>query len=254
MTDAVNNDPPSTQDAAEATSPSETTPVVPPSDARRLQRVLLILVVLGCVGVTLLLILNVMENRRGVANKDFHGKSMTPTLFDQPLDMKPFTLTDQTGAPFNSADLNGKVWVANFFFSTCPTMCPRILAHTRELQKELNKRLGPGSAQVKIISISVDPEKDTPAKLRETAELWEADLDMWRFLTGTREEVWGVINQSFHTGVTANPKNKAEPIIHSPNYVLVDRQGRIRGFYDGLNPEKRSELLRDLLRLVGPKE
>lgn len=225
---------------------------VPPD--RRLQRVLLVLIVLACAGVTSLMVLNVVEKRRGVSSKDLQGKTLTPSLFDQPLEMTPFALTDQDGNPYGSEQLNEHVFVANFFFSTCPTVCPQMLAHTRELQIELKKRLGPRAEFVKLISISVDPEKDTPAKLRETAENWDADLNMWRFLTGTREQVWKVVDKSFRTGVTANPKNKAEPIIHSPNYVLVDSLGRIRGYYDGLKPEKRSELLRDLLLLVPPAE
>lgn len=225
----------------------------PPPD-RRLQRVLLVLIVLACAGVTSLMVLNVIEKKRADPGKDLQGKSLTPSLFDQPLEMVPFTLLDQDGNPFGSEQLKDKVFVANFFFSTCPTICPRMLGHTRNLQIELKKRLGPRAEFVELVSISVDPEKDTPAKLRETAENWDADPNMWHFLTGTREEVWEVVDKSFRTGVTANPKNKAEPIIHSPNYVLVDSLGRIRGYYDGLNPEKRSELLRDLLRLMSSGE
>lgn len=219
-----------------------------------LHRVLLVLIILGCAGVTSLVVLNVLGNRDDGPAKDLQGKALTPSLFDQPLATAPFTLTGIDGQPFGSSQLEGKVYVANFFFSTCPTMCPRILAHTRELQTALREQLGVGIKRVQLVSISVDPEKDTPAKLRETGELWDADPSLWRFLTGTRDEVWQVIGKTFRQPVSANPDNNAEPIIHSPKYVLIDRKGRIRGFYDGLKAEERSELLRDLLRLLKPAD
>jgi len=203
--------------------------------------------------VTALLIVDMVQSRRrpAAANGDpLRGGSASPTLFDQPLDLRHFTLTDETGQPFTSSTkLRGKVWVASFFFTRCTTVCPRVLAQTAALQQTLAEQFP--TRRVVLVSITVDPVHDTPEVLRETAGLWQAGQD-WRFLTGEKSAIWGLISapDGFRDHVGDAAPGAAMSVSHSSRFVLIDRDHRIRGFYDALDEEKRAELRRDLKRLL----
>jgi protein SCO1/2 len=224
------------------------------------KRVLLALFVAACFVATALLAVNAMQEKRrrqllqgdpGATSPDggLRGGSASPSLFDDPLPLREFALTDHTGQPFGSAQLRGNVWIASFIFTRCPTVCPKVLAQTKQLQDQLSKL--PAGKDIRLVSISVDPYHDTPTVLAETAKLWEAD-ERWRFLTGAKDGVWSLIRSpdGFRDYVGDADAGNAMRVAHSSRFVLVDRKHRIRGFYDALDEEKRAELLRDVKRLL----
>ncbi len=141
-----------------------------------------------------------------------------------------FTLTDQTGADFGMRELREKVWIANFIFTKCQATCPRQTAELKKLQEKLKTRAD--WPDIRLVSISVDPENDTPEVLTTYASENGADPEHWKFLTGDREKIWELSKKGFMLAVGESEKDAASPLFHSPYFVLVDFYGRIRGFYD----------------------
>lgn len=148
-----------------------------------------------------------------------------------------FVLIDQEGRPFNSSALKGRVWIADFIFTSCAGTCPGMSAKMTLLQQRL-------PAEIPLISISVDPKRDTPLVLAEYARRYGAKLGRWFFLTGPEEEIRRVAQQGFLLSV-AEGGGPEEPIVHSVRFVLVDREGEIRGYYDSNDPAQLKELIRD---------
>jgi protein SCO1/2 len=148
-----------------------------------------------------------------------------------------FRLTDQTGRPFDSAALKGQAWIADFIFTSCAGTCPGMSAKTALLQQRL-------SPEILLVSFSVDPKRDTPPVLAEYARRYGARPGRWFFLTGLEEEIRRVAQQGFRLSV-AEGGSPEEPIVHSIRFVLVDRDGAIRGYYDSTEPAQMEKLIRD---------
>ncbi len=164
-----------------------------------------------------------------------------PVLFAAP----EFELTDQTGNPFGSADLQGHVWIVNFIFTRCTATCPVQTERLVELQE--HARRYPDWDRLRLLSITVDPEHDTPAQLREYAEQHHADQEHWKFLTGERADLWRISKEGFKLAVAeATAANSTSPITHSARFILVDAKSQIRGYYDSLSDEEFHNLHQDL--------
>lgn len=154
-----------------------------------------------------------------------------------------FQLTDQSGRPTNEASLKGRVWAAAFFFTRCPTVCPRITRRMRELQLAAAK----AGVKLELVSFSVDPENDTPEVLTAYAKQFGADLGSWRFLTGDLEVVRKTSEQGFKLALDGKP-NAAAPdfgLFHGSHLVLVDGSGQIRGYYRTSEDAQMAQLLKD---------
>ena len=151
-----------------------------------------------------------------------------------------FSLTNQDGQTVTLADLKGKVWLADFVYTTCPGPCPIISAHMARLQGQV------ASPEVRFVSISTDPTSDTPAVLKKYAERFQAK-DRWMFLTGPQAAVYDFIRNGFMLAIQA-PADA--PIIHSTKMMLVDREGTIRNFYDGASLADDPQILHDIDRLL----
>ncbi len=165
----------------------------------------------------------------------------------QPLWVLPeFSLTERSGEAITLADLKGKVWVADFFYTTCPGPCPMLTSRLSTLQQ----RLG-GETDVRLVSISTDPEKDTPEVLKLYAQKFGAS-ERWLFLTGEKAKIFDLANKGFKLTVVADPVDAGspEPITHSTKLALVDREGIMRGFYEGTNESSVEQLLRDIRTLL----
>jgi cytochrome oxidase Cu insertion factor (SCO1/SenC/PrrC family) len=154
-----------------------------------------------------------------------------------------FQLTNQNGQPFGAAQLSGKIWIADFIYTTCPGPCPMISSRMSELQKPL------GKTDVHLVSFSVDPEKDTPAVLRGYAEKLQAEPGRWDFLTGPKSEIYKLSHDGFKLAVSDGSDALGLPV-HSTRMVLVDRHGQIRGYYDATEPEAITKLLADTNHLL----
>jgi protein SCO1/2 len=146
--------------------------------------------------------------------------------------LEDFTLTDQDGRAFGSAQLRGKPWIANFVFTQCPGVCPTLTAAMRAIQTRLAER----HADVRLVTITVDPAHDTPEVLRGYAERYAADTRSWSFLTGERAVVHRVVINGFKQAVGDRAPAAGSPdaydIMHSMKIVLVDGRGHLRGFFD----------------------
>ncbi len=160
-----------------------------------------------------------------------------------------FVLIDQNSKPFGTEQLRGSVWVADFIFTSCPDMCPMLTSAMATIEREIAK--DSGVKGIHFVSISVDPDNDTPAVLAEYAEKYAAAGARWAFLTGTRPEIWKLSTEGFHLPVERADRTQGGPIFHSNRFVLTDRRGRIRGYYDGLDSDARDALIADLKRVAG---
>ena len=158
-----------------------------------------------------------------------------------------FSLINRDGRAVTLRDLAGAPWVADFVFTRCPATCPMMTARMARLNRDL-----PADLPVRLVSFSVDPEHDTPEVLERYAQSFQAP-DRWLFLTGDREQILQLSEKGFKLGVAMElpPGTDApEPIVHSTRFVLVDGEGRIRGYYDAFDEESMERLERDLAALT----
>jgi cytochrome oxidase Cu insertion factor (SCO1/SenC/PrrC family) len=147
-------------------------------------------------------------------------------------------------SPFGRRDLLGKTWVVDFVYTSCAGPCPLL---TERLSR-LSAVLPPG---VGLLTVTVDPEGDTPERLRTYAKAYGADPRRWVFLRGTMKQTYELLYAGFRLPLSVDPR--AEPgsrALHSTRFVLVDKNGGIRGFYDGLGDADNAALARDARRLL----
>ncbi len=153
--------------------------------------------------------------------------------------VRDFTLTDSFGNPFGLGRMKGKIWVADFVFTSCAGTCPTLTGNLKDLREALGEQ-----PQVEFVSISVDPGTDTPERLTSYAEKNGIDTASWHFLTGSIDDIQTLMVDGFMIG------SAEDPLFHSNRFVLVDAAGTIRGFYMGTEEESVDLLLNDLHRLL----
>ncbi len=155
-----------------------------------------------------------------------------------------FSLMDERGKTFTSENLKGKIYVANFFFTRCGTICPKITSQMSRVTDAFIQ-----DKDIHFISLSVDPKYDNPEKLASYAKKFDADTARWTFLTGDKKNIYPLILKGFHVPLAdaseydAAIKNPDETFIHSERLVLVDKSGVIRGFYDGTDKKEVDRLI-----------
>ena len=154
-----------------------------------------------------------------------------------------FDLVNQDNLPYGTEQLAGRPWIADFIFTKCPGRCPKLTYEMAQLQAELRER---GWDDVMLVSISVDPENDTPEALTQYAARHGAKLDGWQFLTGSRDRIWSLSVDGFKLPVQETDDASSGPILHSNRFVIADGRQQIRGYYDALDEKDRARLLRDL--------
>ncbi len=154
-----------------------------------------------------------------------------------------FSLTERSGRTVDSAELIGRVWVADFVFTHCAGPCPAMTARMADLQSRLVDL-----PDVRLVSFSVDPQRDTPAVLSKYANYYGADAVRWLFLTGDLPQIQRIAVEGFKVG------SIDDPVLHSTRFILVDTEGGIRGYYDSAEPDALDRLngdIRVLLRKAG---
>jgi protein SCO1/2 len=149
-----------------------------------------------------------------------------------------FVLTSQTGAAFDSKSLDGKIWVADFFFTTCMGPCPRMSAQMHWVQKQIADL-----PDVKLVSFTVDPQHDTPPVLAAYAQRFRAEPGRWALLTGSTATLDALDRNAFKMG------NVDGSFAHSTLFALVDRRGFIRGYYHTEEGESLDALIAAIRRL-----
>ena len=149
-----------------------------------------------------------------------------------------FTLTDQEGRPFGTRDLVGKVWVADFIFTACQGSCPLLSQKMAEVAHR-GRHLG---ADLHLVSLTVDPANDTPARLAAYAARYGASARKWSFLTGRMEDIQAAVTGGFKIGMGKEKNGDFWEIFHGEKLVLVDRELRIRGYFSA-TPEGLAALM-----------
>jgi len=158
-----------------------------------------------------------------------------PVYYDVP----EFQLTSQDGQPFDSKVLAGKIWVADFIYTTCPGPCPRMTSQMHEIQNSIIKM-----PDVKLVSFTVDPARDTPPVLAAYAKAHAASPEHWYFLTGPPETLQKLDRDVFKLG------NVDATLEHSTRFVLIDRSSKIRGYYDTSEIRTIPRLIEDIYALA----
>ena len=151
-----------------------------------------------------------------------------------------FALTDQRGVSFALSDLQDKVWIADFIFTSCGTICPPMTIEMARLQDEF------AAEEVHFVSFSVDPERDTPEVLFRYADYYGADGDRWSFLTGQKEAIYQLAQDGFNLAAG----HRGSEILHSTRFVLVDRNQQLRGYYDSRSKAHLQQLRQDIQTLL----
>ena len=161
-------------------------------------------------------------------------------------DLETFQFTNQDGKPFGTKDLKGKVWLTDFIFTSCETVCPPMTANMAKLQqKAAEKKLN-----VDFISFSIDPEVDTPQLLTTFANKFNADFNNWNFLTGySQKHIEKFASENFKT-IVKKPENNSQ-VIHGTKFYLIDQNGKIVKDYSGVSNVPFDEILSDMETLTG---
>ncbi|MCM5529735.1 SCO family protein [Parasegetibacter sp. NRK P23] len=159
---------------------------------------------------------------------------------------KEFSFTDQYGKRITDQDVKGKVYVAEYFFTTCPGICPRMNNNLKGVYEKYKNKDG-----FAILSHTVDPEKDTVGRMKHYADSLGVNTPNWLFLTGPKDSLYNVARASYLLDDPANAQQAIdEQFIHTQFFALVDKGGRVRGIYDGLKTEEIAKLEKDISDLL----
>jgi protein SCO1 len=166
--------------------------------------------------------------------------------FPMSMEVEEFSAVNQSGDEVTLSDLKGDIWIADFIFTNCDTICLPMTANMAQLQQKLKDN---GLAEdVKLVSFSIDPENDTPQALTEYSSRYEADLDQWEFLTGySQEEVEVFANRSFNT--PAAKVEGSDQFVHGTSFYLISESGIVLKQYEGVMDPPFEEIIADIKKL-----
>lgn len=156
----------------------------------------------------------------------------------------PFSFVNQNGKVITNKDYEGKIYVADFFFTTCQTICPKMTRNMVWLQEKIKD-----NPNVKLLSHSVFPEEDTVEVLKKYAQEQGVIDSKWNLVTGNQKDIYKIARQSYLVVKTGKPEEMYD-MVHTENFVLVDQKGRIRGFYNGLNIDEEVKGEQNLTQLL----
>ena len=188
-----------------------------------------------------------------VINKVVSGKSTTDTVWHQ---ISNITLTNQLGEQVSLDDLKGKIIIADFFFTRCPSICPALTTNMKGLQDALkmkDSRRKIDSAFVQFLSFSVDPERDSVPVLKKYADKYGVNHDTWWMLTGPKKQIYDFALNELKLGMQDGGTVDSN-FIHTGKFVMLDKERVVRGYYDGLDTASLSKLAEDLTLLLLEKD
>ncbi len=154
--------------------------------------------------------------------------------------VSPYNLTAHTGNEFSSEQLKGKIYVADFFFATCQTICPKMNMQMKRVQEAYKD-----DSEISLVSFTVNPEKDTVEALAAYAAEYGAITEKWVFLTGDKKQIYDLARNSFFITAMAGDGGP-DDFVHSEKIVLIDKENRIRGYYDGTDYESINLLIDEI--------
>jgi protein SCO1/2 len=155
-----------------------------------------------------------------------------------PYSIDSFILTDQNNQPFSRDSIGNKIFISNFFFTSCPDVCPTINGHIKIATQKLKN-----STDILFLSHTVDPYNDSVSVLKDYAEMFEANDDQWKFLTGKKSTIYHLARDSYKAVIQEVPDTNS--FIHSEKIMLIDKQFRVRGIYNGMNFDEVMDLIKD---------
>ncbi|MCA0230297.1 MAG: SCO family protein [Bacteroidetes bacterium] len=177
---------------------------------------------------------------RDTVKKMVDGKEVVDTVYHT---IPDFKFVNQEGDTVSAQNFNDKIYVADFFFTTCPTICPVMKKQMKKVYEKFK-----GENEVAILSHTIDPEHDTPAVLKEYAKDLGVSGTQWMFVTGNREKIYE-IGEKQYLVVAGADSTAPGGYIHSGAFVLVDKQKRVRGMYNGTDEAGTQRLIADIERL-----
>ncbi len=181
-----------------------------------------------------------------VNSSEMEGKVVTDTIYHKIAD---FSFTNQDAETITNNTMDGKVYVADFFFTSCPTICPVMKTQMLRVYEEFKN-----NPDFKILSHTIDPVQDSVALLKDySRRLGVEDASTWHFLTGDQEKLFEIGQTSYLT-TAMEDQNEPGGFLHSGAFVLVDQKGRIRGVYDGTKEDQVNRLMNDIPKLLPDQE
>ena len=183
--------------------------------------------------------------------KVFNPADINPQLVDKSVQdvqklhrVGSFSLTDQNGKTVTENNFKDKIYVTDFFFVTCPTICPKMATQMQRVYNEFKN-----NEELLFLSHTVMPEKDSVPVLKEYAEKLGADANKWRFVTGDKKQIYSLARKTYFAAVSEGDGGP-EDFVHTENFVLVDKEKRLRGFYDGTSEKDADRLIKDIYTLL----
>ena len=183
--------------------------------------------------------------------KIFNPSDVNPELVDSTMQyvskyhtIADFSFTNQNGKIITQKDYDGKIYVADFFFTTCGSICPKMTSNLEDVQKAFAN-----NPKVKLLSYTVFPETDSVSVLKEYAIKHNVDDSKWNLVTGDKKEIYTMARKSYLAVKLGKPEELYD-MVHTENFVLVDSKRRVRGFYDGTNKEEVQKLIEDINWLI----
>jgi protein SCO1/2 len=155
--------------------------------------------------------------------------------------IRPFRLISQENKIFTEKDIEGKICVADFFFTTCPGICPKMTKSMSDIQKEFIN-----DDEVLLLSHSVTPEKDSVSILKKYALEKNVNFKRWKLLTGNKNEIYDLGRKYYFVEEDEGIKKSNNAFLHTENFILIDKQRHIRGIYNGLDPNSITNLIQDI--------
>ena len=177
----------------------------------------------------------------GKKTSEVYEPKEIPVMGAEPI--APFGFINQNGDTVTDAAVNGKIWVADFFFTSCPTICPKMKTEMLRVWESFK-----AENRVQILSHTIDPEYDTQEVLKDFADRLEINGNRWHFLTGSKDSIYAMAER-YMISAEEDPSAPGG-FVHSGAFVLLDGERRIRGYYDGTNPQAVDTLMADMRFLL----
>lgn len=185
----------------------------------------------------------------------FNPADVNPELVDSSVQFKSkyhtiadFSFTNQNGKRITQKDYEGKIYVADFFFTTCGSICPKMTTNLVDVQNAFLT-----NPKVKILSFTVMPDVDSVSVLKDYAQINGVNDTKWNLVTGNKKAIYALARKSF-LAVKQGKPNELYDMVHTENFVLVDTKKRVRGFYDGTKKEEITRLIEDINWLCADKK
>ena len=178
---------------------------------------------------------------REPVEKQVNGKTITDTIYQT---IPDFNFINQDSASITNRDFDGKIYVADFFFTSCTSICPIMHRNMLNVYNEFQ-----GNEQVKILSHTIDFKYDTPSKLKDYSEKLGVTGDQWQFVKGTKDSVYRLAEKNYLVAVSEDSTAR-DGFIHQGWFILVDKKRRLRGAYDGTKPDQVDQLIADMKTLL----